>query len=171
MWRGFDSLHRDQYVAEYGSGHPLGLISQESGVRIPPLQPIWWYSSMVEHHLHTVTVGSSSLSITTNYGPLAQWTEHLATNQAVGSLNLSRPSKTRQSNVWLLWHAGSEVSSLLKGGSSHTELALAMRESFLVVKWMEGVVRGYKPDAYTIVTTAEKKHPFRNSSVGRAADC
>jgi hypothetical protein len=40
MWRGFDSLHRDQYVAEYGSGHPLGLISQESGVRIPPLQPI-----------------------------------------------------------------------------------------------------------------------------------
>ena len=41
MWRGFDSLHRDQYVAEYGSGHPLGLISQESGVRIPPLQPIW----------------------------------------------------------------------------------------------------------------------------------
>ena len=27
-------------IAEYGSGHPLGLISQESGVRIPPLQPI-----------------------------------------------------------------------------------------------------------------------------------
>ena len=41
MWRGFDSLHRDQYDAEYGSGHPLGLISQESQVRILPLQPIW----------------------------------------------------------------------------------------------------------------------------------
>ena len=52
-----------------------------------------------------------------------------------------------------------EVSSLLKGGSSHTELALAMRQSSLVVKWMEGVVRGYKPDAHTIVTTAERKHP------------
>ena len=51
------------------------------------------------------------------------------------------------------------MSSLLKGGSSHTELALAMRQSSLVVKWMEGVVRGYKPDAHTIVTTAERKHP------------
>ena len=29
------------FNAEYGSGHPLGLISQESQVRILPLQPIW----------------------------------------------------------------------------------------------------------------------------------
>ena len=52
-----------------------------------------------------------------------------------------------------------EVSSLLKGGSGHTEPALAMRQSSVVGKWMEGVVRGYKPDAHTIVTTAERKHP------------
>jgi hypothetical protein len=52
-----------------------------------------------------------------------------------------------------------EMSSSLMGGSSLTELALAMRQSSLVVKWMEGVVRGYKPDAHTIVTTAERKHP------------
>ena len=31
------------------------------------------------------------------------------------------------------------MSSLLKGGSSHTELALAMRESSLVEKWVEVV--------------------------------
>ena len=31
------------------------------------------------------------------------------------------------------------MSSLLKGGSSHTELALAMRESSLVGKWVEVV--------------------------------
>jgi hypothetical protein len=31
------------------------------------------------------------------------------------------------------------VSSLLKGGSSHTELALAMREFSLVGKWVEVV--------------------------------
>jgi hypothetical protein len=42
------------------------------------------------------------------------------------------------------------VSSLLKGGSSHTELALAMREFSLVGKWVE-VVRderliGIKPN-------------------------
>ena len=52
-----------------------------------------------------------------------------------------------------------EMSSSLMGGSSLTELALAMRQSSLVGKWMEGVVRGYKPDAHTIVTTAERKHP------------
>ena len=38
-----------------------------------------------------------------------------------------------------------------------------MREFSLVVKWMEGVVRGYKPDAHTIGTTAERKHLFRSS--------
>jgi hypothetical protein len=41
-----------------------------------------------------------------------------------------------------------------------TEPALAMRQSSLVGKWVEGVVRGYKPDAHTIITTAERKHPL-----------
>ena len=35
------------------------------------------------------------------------------------------------------------MSSLLKGGSSHTELALAMREFSLVGKWVEVVRDGY----------------------------
>jgi hypothetical protein len=48
------------------------------------------------------------------------------------------------------------VSSLLKGGSSHTELALAMREFSLVGKWVEGrwVL------LQTIITTAERKLYF-----------
>jgi hypothetical protein len=54
---------------------------------------------------------------------------------------------------------------------SLTKLALAMREFSLVVKWMEGVVRGYKPDAHTIGTTAERKHPFRSSTEVVASDC
>ena len=41
-----------------------------------------------------------------------------------------------------------------------TEPALAMRESSVVGKWMEGVVRDYKSDAHTIVTTAQRKHPY-----------
>jgi hypothetical protein len=45
------------------------------------------------------------------------------------------------------------VSSSLKGGSSHTELALAMREFSLVGKWVEGrwVL------LQTTITTAERK--------------
>ena len=71
-----------------------------------------------------------------------------------GSLILSSPSKTRQSNVWLLWHAGSEVSSLLKCGTTFTEVALAIREFFLVGKRVEGrwVL------LQTIITAAERKH-------------
>ena len=38
--REFEPLHGDQFEAEYGSGHPLGLISQEPQVRILPLQPV-----------------------------------------------------------------------------------------------------------------------------------
>ena len=37
--REFESLITDQSIAEYGSGHPSGLISRESQVRILPLQP------------------------------------------------------------------------------------------------------------------------------------
>ena len=36
----FDSVNGHQTIAEYGSGHPLGLISRESQVRILPLQPL-----------------------------------------------------------------------------------------------------------------------------------
>ena len=43
-----------KFIAEYGSGHPLGLISQESQVRILPLQPFLFHSSTaVVQLLHT----------------------------------------------------------------------------------------------------------------------
>ena len=80
-----------------------------------------------ESHRYYQIWAISKMNITIGYEPIS------------GSLILSSPSKTRQSNVWLLWHAGSEVSSLLKCGTTFTEVALAIREFFLVGKRVEGV--------------------------------
>ena len=84
-------------------------------------------ASMCLHRLQNLLWAISKMNITLGYEP---WS---------GSLILSSPSKTRQSNVWLLWHAGSEVSSLLKCGTTLTEVALAIREFFLVGKRVEVV--------------------------------
>ena len=49
-----------KFVAEYGSGHPLGLISQESQVRILPLQPVLFQCStaVVQVTVNHLVVGS-----------------------------------------------------------------------------------------------------------------
>ena len=53
---------------------------------------------------------------------------------------------------------------------SLTELALAMRQSSLVGKWMEGVVETmHRGD--TIVPPQRGSNLFRCSSVGRVDDC
>ena len=88
----FDSVVGHQYVAEYGSGHPLGLISQEPQVRILPLQPIRWCSSMVEQLLHTEKVGGSVPSITTKLWAISKMNITLGYEPWSGSLILSSPS-------------------------------------------------------------------------------
>jgi hypothetical protein len=56
----FDSPTHRQVIAEYGSGHPLGLISQESQVQILPLQPVLFQSStaVVQLAVNQLVVGS-----------------------------------------------------------------------------------------------------------------
>ena len=62
-------------------------------------------------------------------------------------------------------------SGVIATGPYHLEqMALAMREFSLVVKWVEGVVEGFETGD-TIITTAEGKHLFRSSTEVVASDC
>ena len=70
--REFESLHSDQLwrVCQVDTE---GLISlTERGALPRPATNFGDIVQLVEHHLHTVTVGSSSLPITTKYGPLVK---------------------------------------------------------------------------------------------------
>jgi hypothetical protein len=50
------------------------------------------------------------------------------------------------------------------------QMALAMRESSLVVKWVEGVVEGFETGD-TIITTAERKQLSRVEELVNSSDC
>ena len=58
------------------------------------------------------------------------------------------------------------MSSLLKCGTTLTEVALAIREFFLVGKRVEGTCGGYDSviSRCTTITAAERKHLFQSST-------
>ena len=103
-----------------------------------------------EQFLHTEKVGGSVPSVTTNYGSLVKWILHNATNVEVGVWFSQDPPEPAGVTSGYCDPQEGEVSSWLKGGTTLTEVALAIREFFLVGKRVEGTcderLIGVKPD-------------------------
>ena len=80
-------------------------------------------------HLHTVSSESSTLSITTKFGSLAQLVERLPYTQNVGSSRLSRPTirPLTQLDRVLVFETGSwEFESLRAGHATLADVVIAV---------------------------------------------